>query len=821
MADKYKNVRVPGSNDNVYKDECLYSFDNPESEHGLYICMSTFRGVGKDHLERHCKMNPGKNVFLHILRKRQPVPVDPNVEPIKVTKLAIGVEGGFDANQSNRFTFEEKYEIYIHPNETIHYPDETNQLPELVKRSADAIIAADSAFLKEERSLMNVTWNGDIRPITKHTATLQQLNNNRQIPPNGWKCDECDLKDNLWLNLTDGAILCGRKFFDGTGGNNHASEHYHKTKYPLAVKLGTITAKGADVYSYDEDDMVEDPNLAIHLGHWGINMLKMEKSDRSMADLEIELNQKYGEASMIEEANSKLQPVYGPGYTGMRNLGNSCYMNSVAQVLFTLDDFQEKYYKNCNFYFDKAKDPVNDFNAQTAKLAFGLLSGQYSKEISMSGDSSLQAPSGIRPQMFRSLIGRNHPDFGTKQQQDAAEFLQYYIEQVHNHCLKDPTADPSLDPSTCFQFELEERIYCPEINQVRYLTRNETMLRLGVPIEASKNMHEVLQFNKTKEDMEKEGKKTNDLPIVRPIIPLTEAISQWAAPEDIVDYILPRHGRRTTIRKTQRFITYPDYLFVQLKKYTFNPDWTPKKLDVSMEIPDEIDLNSLRATGFQHGETLMPDGDISTGQSSASTSNIHVNEVLLQQLIDMGFSTEGCKRALINTGNNDIEAAMNWVFEHQSDPDFDTPYEAPMKRARVEQVQTPPVDEESIGIIMSMGFSRNHALHALSLSNNNVEAAVDWALNTPEGSSTLAALVESSPQSPPLQQTKTHYRDGTGKYRLIAFISHIGNHPSCGHYVAHIRKDGRWIIFNDEHVALSEHPPKDLAYLYLYKRETI
>ena len=44
--------------------------------------------------------------------------------------------------------------------------------------------------------------------------------------------------------------------------------------------LGTITAKGADVYSYDEDDMVEDPNLAIHLSHWGINMMKMEKSDK-------------------------------------------------------------------------------------------------------------------------------------------------------------------------------------------------------------------------------------------------------------------------------------------------------------------------------------------------------------------------------------------------------------------------------------------------------------------------------------------------------------------------------------------------------------
>lgn len=53
--------------------------------------------------------------------------------------------------------------------------------------------------------------------------------------------------------------------------------HYEATKYPLAVKLGTITPDGADVYSYDEDDMVEDPNLAKHLEHFGINMMSMTK----------------------------------------------------------------------------------------------------------------------------------------------------------------------------------------------------------------------------------------------------------------------------------------------------------------------------------------------------------------------------------------------------------------------------------------------------------------------------------------------------------------------------------------------------------------
>lgn len=48
--------------------------------------------------------------------------------------------------------------------------------------------------------------------------------------------------------------------------------------YPLAVKLGTITKDGkGDVWSYVEDDMVEDPHLVKHLAHWGINVAVLEK----------------------------------------------------------------------------------------------------------------------------------------------------------------------------------------------------------------------------------------------------------------------------------------------------------------------------------------------------------------------------------------------------------------------------------------------------------------------------------------------------------------------------------------------------------------
>ena len=46
----------------------------------------------------------------------------------------------------------------------------------------------------------------------------------------------------------------------------------------------------------------------------------------------------------------------------------------------------------------------------------------------------------------------------------------------------------------------------------------------------------------------------------------------------------------------------------------------------------------------------------------------------------------------------------------------------------------------------------------------------------------------------------------------------MGTSTMVGHYVCHLLKDGKWVIFNDEKVALSERPPTDLGYLYLYAR---
>lgn len=107
-----------------------------------------------------------------------------------------------------------------------------------VRLAVDKVLLAESADRKEQLA----AWVADKKNISAYAMDLQQLDNGVIVPPTGWKCSKCDKTENLWLNLTDGTILCGRKLWDGSGGNNHAIEHYEQTKYPLAVKLGTITA---------------------------------------------------------------------------------------------------------------------------------------------------------------------------------------------------------------------------------------------------------------------------------------------------------------------------------------------------------------------------------------------------------------------------------------------------------------------------------------------------------------------------------------------------------------------------------------------------
>lgn len=107
------------------------------------------------------------------------------------------------------------------------------------------------------------------------------------------------------------------------------------------------------------------------------------QTDISVTEMEIDMNMRIGEWSIIQESGKQLVPCYGAGYTGLTNLGNSCYLNSIMQVLFSLPHFKQRYkfvkglcqlqcakfflryYQTASDIFQQAPaNPVLDFNTQ-------------------------------------------------------------------------------------------------------------------------------------------------------------------------------------------------------------------------------------------------------------------------------------------------------------------------------------------------------------------------------------------------------------------------------------------------------------------------
>ncbi|XP_014223502.1 ubiquitin carboxyl-terminal hydrolase 5 [Trichogramma pretiosum] len=778
LTNSLHKLKQPNPNDKVYKDECIFSFENPESPDGLFICLTTFKGFSKDFLKLYTSKT-GNNVFLNIKRFKHPIEKQSDGPESKVTRLAIGVADGFNPD-SPQFRYEEKYEIVVVTDMKIHtfpYPHDIEKLPKVVQVCVEGILKAESAFRVAEKEALS-TWDGEARITTKHTNLLQ-LNNGKKIPPSGWKCENinCDLTNNLWLNLTDGSILCGRKFYDGTGGNDHAVEHYKNTNYPLAVKLGTISRDGkADVYSYDEDDMVEDPNLAVHLAHWGINITQMEKTEKSMVELELDLNQKFGEWIAQQEQTNQLSPC-NANHAGLINLGSSCYLNSVMQMIFAIPNFVEQYFAQSQNifqnYFDKAPE---DFNIQMGKLASGLLSGKY--------------PEGIAPRTFRTFIGRGHPEFSTNRQQDAQEFILHLINMLNRNVIDDNLAD-------YFKYQIEERYQCSS-GKVKYQHRPEYLLPLPIPMDAVINKKEVEEYEAIKKS---QGKNTINQNPVRAKIELESCLEKFAASESVEQFYSSALQDKTTASKTTRLASFPPYLLIHLKKFTMEEDWTCVKLDVAIDMPEVLDLEHLRGNGLQEGEELLP-------EASQAPAPVY-DQILLGQLTEMGFPIEACKRALYFTENRGLEPATQWLMEHISDSDFSDTFVPPGIDAKKESVTFTPI-QEHVEMLMNMGFTKEQAAKALKETNNILERAADWAFSHINELDSMGMEVE-IPAEP-------KFKTGKGLYKLMGFITHMGTSTMVGHYVCYLLENKKWILYNDEKVFVAEKPAKELGYIYLYKR---
>lgn len=752
----------------IYKDDCMFNFDTPiNNELGLDVDLISYQGFSRGKTYNYTVENykrTGNSLYLNIKKELKPEPerkYDEHGETSpKLQKLAV--KDITDEDIYNKIT-----SIYDAKNDKSYSIEEiTPRFQALV----DSVLNANSSGRADEIK----QWQQEILPC-QHSLALDLTPASRE---NLTQCELCDLQENLWICLGCGQIGCGRQQYGlELKGNSHALKHYEDCQHPVAIKLGSLTADEADcdAYCYACGDEVKVPNLAQKLNLYGIDLSKTVKTEKNLTELNIDRNMNW-EFKLDGANGEKLEPVFGAGLTGFKNLGNTCYINSVLQSLFNFKEYQEGLSK----LKLSADDPSDDLETQLVKLYDGLFSGRYSKPTLLNEQYQL----GIKPTSFKNLIGHGHDEFSTQRQQDAHEFLTHFLNKV------DETLGLTLNKQ--LNFLMENKIVCSNCHRGKVNT--DLLDNLVVKIK-----EEIIE--------EVDGKKVYEE------AKIADSLSEFCSDEAIDGYSCDCCGKSTVAIKSTGFSSFPENLIITALRIKLE-NWVPVKIDVPVEVPHFLDLSEFVAKGFVKGE-------VEAKQEEPEQDSFVPNASALETLGNMGFPETRSTRALYHTGNNNAEDAMNWLFGHMEDIDIDEPFVAPKVNKSVDV----SVPAELVANLQAMGFGEKLCKKALILNKNDPNEAVEWLFSNPDDDGEIAtsSKVNISSERDQLKKDLAGSRGGS-KYELQAVVCHKGTSPHTGHYVSFVKKqlDGvdKWVLFNDEKVVQCDNLDelKNNGYIYFYKR---
>lgn len=455
---------------------------------------------------------------------------------------------------------------------------------------------------------------------------------------------------------------------------------------------------------------------------------------------------------MTNENGQELPTVFGPGFTGLTNLGNSCYLSSIVQCLFSLPEFKQRYYHPSEEP-PFSQNPAEDLETQLRKLADGILSGRYSKpdrDVIASPDSpEVPHQKGLAPAMFKHLIGRGHEEFSTMRQQDAFEFLLHLFKVIS----LSPHPANLGNPIQSFRFATEQRLQCTSCNKVRYKVDEQDNISIPVPARRVSG--------RGSPTLSSGGNHSDQFEPVT----LLDCLDSSTA-EEFVEFSCPACGSKDGFSKRSLFRTLPQQLVINARRFELI-NWVPTKLDIPVEVGDDpMDFSCYLSSGPQDGEEILPETE---------SDAFIPNQATLDQLLSMGFPKVRCEKALYATGNSDPEVAMNWLFAHMEDPDIDQPLAASQVGGQRDKGQQDPL---KVAQLSEMGIGEAQARKALAATDGDVNRALDWVFSHPDD------LGEDDDQSPNFQPETRRETPGLSttpaKYQLQSIVCHKGSSVHAG-----------------------------------------
>ncbi|KAK3731443.1 hypothetical protein QZH41_013624, partial [Actinostola sp. cb2023] len=362
----------------------------------------------------------------------------------------------------------------------------------------------------------------------------------------------CRSSKSSWICLRCGTINCGRYV------NAHAKVHHEKNAHHCLCLDQSLAA-----FCYSCDEFIINDNKSGDIQRIREMILEQQNSPRKrkLPEDECKHHGKSRKSPEVDQENvGRVKQL-----PGLRNLGNTCFMNAILQSLSNIQPFS-CYFKELPAFELRTENSLTKmpYFTRSRKPDEGCLVEELRKVL-----CALWQGGGVShsPDSLFHVVWKVVPRFRGYQQQDAHEFMHYLLDRVHTELI--------LSQKACFGKEtivtgIFGGILQSEVTCLTCMTESKTQdpfldLSLEIPPEYQNRK------GKSKENPCK----------------IQDCMTHFAALENLTEsefYMCPKCNMKQQSTKKFWIKRLPNVLCLQLKRFRFQ-SFVRSKLETYVQFP--------------------------------------------------------------------------------------------------------------------------------------------------------------------------------------------------------------------------------------------